>query len=160
MRENLVTESAPDAHVAARVRGAVAALLERDALLFQVDANERSITHRLALHLTPVFPDWDVDCEYNRKGFNQKKIVHALGGGGEPNSTDGSRVFPDIVVHHRTKPENLLVIEVKKSTSNQNDDADLHKLQFFRGQLGYTHALFLRFARGSETPAVERAVWC
>ncbi len=158
--EDLVIPNAPDANVAARVRGALAVLLEADALLFKVDANERSLTHRLAVHLTPVFPDWDVDCEYNRKGFEQKKIIHQLGGEDDPNTTNGSRVFPDIIVHHRTKPENLLVIEVKKSTSNESDDADLHKLQLLRVQLGYTHALFLRLACGAETPAVEKAVWC
>jgi len=158
--EDRVNQNAPDADIAARVRAAVGALLEVDALLFRVDANERSLTHRLALHLTAAFPGWDVDCEYNRKGFDQKKIIHELGGEGEPNSTNGSRVFPDIIVHHRTKPENLLVIEVKKSTSDRSDDADLHKLQLLRAQLGYTHALFLRLVCGVETPAIEKAVWC
>jgi hypothetical protein len=158
--EDLVVQNAPDADVAARVRRAVQVLLEVDALLFKVDANERSLTHRLALHLTPVFPDWDVDCEYNRKGFDQKKIIHVLRGEDELNGTNGSRVFPDIVVHRRTKPANLLVIEVKKSTSNQTDDADLNKLRLLREQLGYIHALFLRFVCEAETPAVEKAVWC
>jgi len=159
--EDLVIQNAPDADVATRVRGAIATFLEVDELLFKVDANERSLTHRLALHLTPAFPDWDVDCEYNRKGFDQKKIVHALGDEGEPNGTNGSRVFPDIVIHQRTRPaKNLLVIEVKKSTSNESDDADLKKLQLLRDQLGYSRALFLRFVCGAEGPAVERAVWC
>jgi hypothetical protein len=63
-------------------------------------------------------------------------------------------------VHHRTKPENHLVIEVKKSTSRRNDDEDCKKLRLLREQLGYTHALFLRFACGSKPPVVEKAVWC
>ncbi len=157
--DELVIKSAPDIEIANKVRGAVAKLVELDALLFTVDANERSLTHRLALHLTPAFSDWDVDCEYNRTG-SEPKVIHVLGCKGEPNDTNGSRVFPDILVHHRTKPENLLVIEVKKSTSNRSDDTDIAKLKLLRAELGYSQALFIRFACGAQTPAVERVVWC
>ena len=74
-------------------------------------------------------------------------------------SAPGSRVYPDVIVHHRGKPENLLVIEVKKSTSNRSDDADLAKLQALRQQLGYQYALFLRFGSGTAAPTLERIVW-
>src|SRR5713101_6875714 len=137
--DELVIKSAPDIEIANKVRGAVAKLVELDALLFTVDANERSLTHRLALHLTPAFSDWDVDCEYNRTG-SEPKVIHVLGCKGEPNDTNGSRVFPDILVHHRTKPENLLVIEVKNSTSNRSDDTDIAKLKLLRAELGYSQA--------------------
>jgi hypothetical protein len=157
---DLLIQDAPDTEVARCVRQAVATFLECDGLLLITDANERSVAHRLAFHLTGVFPDWDVDCEYNRKGFDLPKVIFLLGQSGEPESANGSRVFPDIVVHRRTKPENLLVIEIKKSTSHVSDDADLQKLRLLREQLGYTYALFLRFVSGSKSPDVERAVWC
>ena len=153
-----IFEGAPDGAVAEAVAAAVAELFTRDAFIFQVDANERSITHRLAVHLTPLFPDWNVDCEYNRDGFDPK-MLHGPGDAEDPNETNGSRVYPDVIVHHRGKPENLLVIEVKKSTSNRSDDADLAKLQALRQQLGYQYALFLRFGSGTAAPTLERIVW-
>jgi hypothetical protein len=63
------------------------------------------------------------------------------------------------IVHHRGKPENLLVIEVKKSTSKISDEADLTKLQRLRRQLGYQYVLFLRFGCGTATPTLEQVVW-
>src|SRR6267143_1329390 len=50
---NAILEGVPDAAVAEAVFTAVTEVFERDAFLFQVDANERSITRRLAVHLTP-----------------------------------------------------------------------------------------------------------
>lgn len=158
---NAILEGAPDGAVAEAVSIAVAELFEHDAFLFQVDANERSITHRLAVHLTPLLPDWNVDCEYNRDGFDPK-MLHGPSGAEGPNETNGSRVYPDIIVHHRGKRgvlENLLVIEVKKSTSSRSDDADLEKLHTLRQQLGYQYALFLRFDSGTTFPTLERIVW-
>ena len=156
--EHAILESAQDKALAAAVAAAVADLFEGDAFLFQIDANERSITHRLAIHLTARFHEWDVDCEYNRDGFDPK-MLHGPDGGGDPNETDGSRVYPDIIVHHRGKSENLLVIEVKKSTSKISDEADLAKLQGLRQQLGYQYALFLRFGCGTAMPTLEKVVW-
>lgn len=58
--------TAPDRDVAEHVRGSLLRLLAEDAYLFEADANERSISHRLALYLEEEFPGWNVDCEYNR----------------------------------------------------------------------------------------------
>lgn len=49
-------------------------LIKKDRYLLEVDANERSITNRLALYLKSVFPEYDVDCEYNRNGKHPKKL--------------------------------------------------------------------------------------
>jgi len=49
-----------------KVRAATELLIRKDAHLLKIDVNERSITHRLALHLQDAFKGWDVDCEYNR----------------------------------------------------------------------------------------------
>ena len=157
--EELIAHDAPDATIAKRVSAAVISLLQYDAYLFECNLNERSITHRLAVHLAPQFPNWHIDCEYNRDEFDAKTL-HAFEQKGESNETNGSRVFPDIVIHHRGKCENLLVIEVKKSTSNRTDENDLAKLRALRQELKYSHALFLRFTTGSKHPAVETAEWC
>jgi len=47
-------------------------------------------------------------------------------------STDddsGKSVFPDIIVHRRTVPENLLAIELRKATNHQPGEHDRHKLR-------------------------------
>ena len=36
--------------------------------LFEHDLGERTLTHRLAVHLEKQFPDWKVDCNYDRLG--------------------------------------------------------------------------------------------
>jgi hypothetical protein len=155
-----ILEGAPDGDVARAVAAAVTALFDRDAFLFKHNANERSITHCLAIHLALRFFGWHVDCEYNRDGFDPE-ILHRSGED-EASETNGSRVYPDIIVHHRGRPgklENLLVIEVKKTTSSRSDQFDLSKLKALREQLDYQHALFLRFRCGAATPKVETVVW-
>src|ERR1700684_32293 len=47
----------------------VAALKEfyaREAFLFEHDLGERALTHRLALHVERQFPDFEVDCDFDR----------------------------------------------------------------------------------------------
>lgn len=154
----LILKGAPDQAAAEALYAAVKTLFDRDAFLFRADANERSITHQLAAYLAPHFPNWHVDCEYNRDGFDPK-MVDLADGDDAPDETDGSRVYPDIIVHHRGKPENLLVIEVKKSTSSRSDQGDLAKLQALREQLGYRHSVFIRFGCGTAAPTLEKVVW-
>ncbi len=62
------------------------------------------IAHKLAEYLTPRFPKWDVDCEYNRL-FDEAKRLNIRG--------QVVHVIPDIIVHHRDTLDNLLVIEAK-----------------------------------------------
>jgi hypothetical protein len=138
-----------------KVYTAIARVLERDAYLLRVDVNERSITHRLALYLQEEFEDWDVDCEYNRNREDTKRLrvgedVHACVETFTTDDTQGKTVYPDIVVHHRGTDENLLVIEVKKSTSKIDNDFDLSKLAQFKYQLKYCCALFLKFTTGDK----------
>src|SRR4029079_14086729 len=47
-------------------------------------------------------------------------------------STDdhlGKSIYPDVVVHQREIPDNLLAIEVRKSANHQPLEHDQHKLQ-------------------------------
>ena len=43
------------------VCSALERLIAKDSYLLLVDANERSLTHQLAVHLAKAFPDYDVD---------------------------------------------------------------------------------------------------
>jgi hypothetical protein len=147
--ERRLIETAPDHEVATHVAAAVTRLLrsgDGDRYLLEVDANERSISHRLALYLEDEFPGWHVDCEYNRDGHDPKRLQL------EPDTVlsdddQGKTVFPDIIVHKRGQVQNLLAIEIKKD-SGESSKHDLEKLAGLRKQLGYTHALSIRFGTG------------
>ena len=57
----------------------VAALQEfyaREAFLFEKDLGERTLTHRLAVHLERQFSGWEVDCDYNRLGERRLRLPH------------------------------------------------------------------------------------
>jgi len=130
--------------------------LSEESLLLVNNSSEQAITHRLAVKLENAFEGWDVDCEYNRNQETIKRLMYAV-------SPDGlieeRNVVPDIIVHKRMTENNLLVIEVKKSTNQEPDDRDLAKLNAFKEQLGYKYALFIRFLTGSQNPSVQRLEW-
>ena len=84
----------------------------RETFLFEHDLGERALTHRLAVHLEKQFPGWEVDCDYDRLGERTLRLPH-----GTIVSTDdhlGKSIYPDIVVHQREIPNNLLAIEVQE----------------------------------------------
>ena len=118
------------AEVEAELEKMVRALGEffaRETHLFDKDLGERVLAHRLAVHIEHQFAGWDVDCDYNRLGERRLKLPK-----GSIVSTDddsGKSVFPDIVVHHRSVPENLLAIELRKVVNHQPVEHDRHKLR-------------------------------
>jgi hypothetical protein len=118
------------AEVEAELEKLVRALGEfyaRETHLFDKDLGERVLAHRLAVHVEHQFSGWDVDCDYNRLGERRLKLPK-----GSIVSTDddsGKSVFPDIVVHHRAVPENLLAIEARKVVNHQPLEHDRHKLR-------------------------------
>lgn len=108
----------------------VAALKEfyaREAFLFDHDFGERTLTHRLAVHVERQFPDFDVDCDFDRLGPRTLNLPR-----GSIVSTDdhlGKSVYPDITVHQRMVPNNLLAIEVRKAGNHQPVEHDRQKLR-------------------------------
>ena len=116
-----------------------------------IDVAERSIASRLASLLRPRFPELDVDVEYNRMGEIPKSIAW---------NEDPELVLPDIVVHQpMNNDQNLLVIEIKKSSSATSKENDLRKLAAFRSDLFYQHALFLRLGVGDHAGTVTECEW-
>ena len=152
------------------VNAALEKLVRKDSFLLEYDANERTITHRLAIYLAEELHDWDVDCEYNRHIHAKKEIVLRLINQGYTEllqkrysvdeMPDSLTVFPDIVVHHRgTDDSNLLVIEAKKTSSTAMDDEfDRCKLIAYKSQFGYRFAAFIRFCSGDK-PGFEPPEW-
>lgn len=58
-------------------------------------------------------------------------------------------IYPDIIVHKRGKKDNLLIIEIKKSTSNEKE-FDHAKLECYTDQslptsLRYKYGLYIEF---------------
>jgi hypothetical protein len=91
------------------------------------DLGERTLTHRLAVYVERQFPGWQVDCDYNRLGERALQLPH-----GTIVSTDdtlGKSIYPDIVVHQRAIPNNLLAIELRKGSNHQPLEHDQHKLK-------------------------------
>ena len=99
----------------------------REAFLLEKEAGERALTHRLAVHFEKQFPGWEIDCEYDRLGDRTLRLPH-----GSIVSTDdhlAKSIYPDIVVHQRAIPNNLLAVEVRKSANHQPLEHDQHKLR-------------------------------
>lgn len=153
-----------------KIEKAIQLLWEHDSWLLIHDLSEQSITHRLAMHIQHLFPEYHVDCEYNgnidssngRKRISVLKgdIIHAklLKKGEEEidEETLDRAVFPDIIVHRRgSNQDNLLIIEVKKSSSRVPRDYDFLKLQAYTSPnygngLNYKLGVFLDFKTGTK----------
>jgi hypothetical protein len=108
----------------------VAALREfyaHETWLLENDLGERTLTHRLARDIEKQFSGWEVDCNYDRLGERTLRLPH-----GTIVSTDdhlAKSVYPDIVVHQREIPNNLMALEVRKASNHQPVEHDQHKLQ-------------------------------
>lgn len=110
-----------------KVVAALAEFYAQETFLLEKDVGERPLTHRLAVHFEKQFVGWQVDCDYDRLGERTLRLPH-----GSIISTDdhlGKSVYPDIVVHQREIPNNLLAIEVRKSANHQPLAHDQHKLR-------------------------------
>lgn len=122
--------------------------LHKDNQLLEYNVNERAISHKLAEYIQILFPEWDVDCEYNRRE-NDIKRLNRIKECDEQRKTD--IIYPDIIVHHRGEEDNLLVIEIK--TNGQDDICDRKKLQLLTqkdGEYGYDWGLYLQFNRTNQ----------
>ena len=108
----------------------IAALREfyaHETFLFEKDVGERAITHRFAVYLDGQFQGWSVDCNYDRLGERTLHLPH-----GTIISTDdhlGKSIYPDVVVHQREIPNNLLTIEIRKASNHTPLEHDQQKLK-------------------------------
>jgi hypothetical protein len=98
-----------------------------ETFLLEKEAGERALTHRLAVQFERQFPGWEIDCEYDRLGDRTLRLPR----GTTVSSDDhlAKSIYPDIVVHQRGIPNNLLAIEVRKSANHQPLEHDQHKLR-------------------------------
>jgi hypothetical protein len=142
------------------VEKALVKLQKNDSQLFEKDVNERSITHKLAEYLQQEIAPWNVDCEYNRRLDEPKRVKVPKGGVGW-DDLESRTVYPDIIVHKRATTRNLLVIEVKKSNSPISEEFDKDKLRAFtQAPFKYKFGLFILFHLDSRgmSPTLEWSV--
>lgn len=117
-------------------------ILTKDRKLFELNSSERSISNKFATYLYPEFPEWEIDCEYNRYMNTIKKLKK---------KGKDEQIYPDIIIHQRESKKNLLVIEIKKSPpyslTNQKVKEDLERLQKMTSDKKYKYqfGLFILF---------------
>jgi hypothetical protein len=131
-------------------------LLKGEPRPLQPGVSERSVAHRLAVHMEGFFEEWDVDCEYNRHGLNSKELA-GIKACDEQKKTD--RIYPDIIVHQRKdnqdqpkEGENLLVIELK--LDDECDVCDKKKLELLtdlNGRFKYQLGLYINIGNNKYT---------
>lgn len=110
-----------------KVVTALQELYSRERFLLDKDVGERALTHRFAVYLERRFPSWSVDCDFDRLGERTLNLPH-----GSIVSTDdhlGKSIYPDVVVHKREIPTNLLAVEIRKASNHQSLAHDQHKLR-------------------------------
>jgi len=64
----------PEDNIKSKISSALEELFENDAVLLVNDVAERAITSALARYIQNYFPEWDVDCEYNRNISDVKRL--------------------------------------------------------------------------------------
>lgn len=140
-------QTASDNDTIGRLEMALERLLERDGALLDEDATERSITCRLACHLQPLFPEWDVDCEFNCWQAPEQRKGHLVVATGS-NETEARTIFPDILIHRRRHKERLAVIELQKGSQPSSRHRELRKLGQCQARLGCRHAVLIEIGLG------------
>lgn len=114
-------------------------------------AAERAIVFRWAYYLNALLePEfkaaqgshdnpYTIDLEYNRHNFGKKQLQY-------------KSIYPDLIIHRRDTPDNLLVVECKGWWNHNNDeiDKDKNRLKLMTQQSGdfqYRLGLFITFEK-------------
>lgn len=121
-------------------------LLKNNRYLLENNLHERTLTHKLAEYLQLEFPEYNVDCEYNRNGLEPKKLESLIEDIKSSDDT-GKTVYPDIIIHNRNTNDNFIVIEAKKSNNTADDKK---KLKAYKTDLKYKYAFAVKFWVGSD----------
>jgi hypothetical protein len=149
-------------------------VFDKDIYLLKNDLSERAITHRLAVCMEDKFKGFNIDCEYNGHADSaHRKIIKLLREKvraiGLLQKDDGENeilsryVFPDIIVHKRGPNNfgaNLLIVEVKKTTSKIKEDYDIEKLSRYtsleyENDLAYSLGVFILFIIDKNEPSYQ-----
>ena len=118
-----------------KIREALKMFIIKDRqVLLRVDIYEPTISHRIAVYLEGLFPEFDIDCEYNKTLLGDKKNI------------EDKKIRPDIIIHKRgNNYDNSVILEIKKSGKNSKlAKADIEKLKScMTGSLNYDLGVFI-----------------
>ncbi len=121
-------------------------LYKNEHFLITNTANEGSITHKFAEYIQFRFPEWNVDCEYNRRGEDVPEDL--------PNQDTS---YSDVIIHLRNTQYNLVVIEAKRvrtknSTNYEINEHDKSKIKTYveSPDYHYQFGLWIYFHRKIE----------
>ena len=127
-----------------KIKRAFKEFVKRDYYLLQNNTSEQSMAHRLAIYIEVEFPDYDVDCEFNRNGLDERpKLLQVM----KDQSGKTGRIYPDIIVHKRGKEIGMVAIETRKPGQKSKRDLvfDRLKLKGYLDELSYKHAFYITF---------------
>ena len=109
--------------------------------IIRIDINERTLSARLMFHLQTIlledelyrekYKTYSVDCEYNRINEIEYKILKVCEYIEKTKNFEevDKKVYPDVIVHKRNENNNLIVIEMKKSTLNDEKCKEKDKIR-------------------------------
>jgi len=133
-----------------RLHRAMSLVLDNDSYLIEHGPSERAVAHRLAVYLEQEFPEWHVDCEYNRQGGDTSRKQVRLNG-------VLKNADPDIIVHRRGRVDrdgsgpgrNLLAVEVKPQDGDPKEIRhDMNKLLEYLDTHHYAFAVLVLYEIG------------
>ena len=113
--------------------------LKEDSYLSDIDANERSQTHKIAEYLQQILPEYNVDCEYNRnlrqeKTLNFFEIVNKIKDFLEDDSSSN-----ELAGHERTTVLKLLeMITQKNIIADESNNPQMRGGNNYVGYLTFT----------------------
>lgn len=141
-----------------RLRLGIEVLNEADRSLLTRDVHEQSVGARLAYHLQALFPDHDVDVEYNRHEADPKRLEIDPKCANKTNDEGETLVRPDVIVHQRGHDfSNLLVLEIKKEGNDEGTDCDVQRIMAFVQDetFDYTCGAVVQYRAGENTEGLQ-----
>lgn len=109
-----------------------------DNYLIEHNAHEQTISSRFALHLQHLFPEWNVDVEYNRQGENFDSKADSI----------GNNRKPDVIIHKRgSAGPNLAIFLIKCEWNTKDRQADKQVLNSLKNKHRYQYAFLVEIKK-------------
>ena len=113
-----------------------------DGYLIEHNAHEQAISSRFALHLQHLFPEWNVDVEYNRQGDNFDSKEDYV----------GHNRKPDVIIHKRgSAGPNLVIFLIKCEWNTQDRQKDEQVLISLKNKHRYEYAFLVEIKKNNFT---------
>jgi len=150
-----------------RIQIAVKILLKNEFYNLANNTSERNLSAKLSCYLAGLFPEYDVDAEYDKNLYVQKQLeihkaeMQQYRDPDKIHDDDLYSIIPDVIIHTRSTNNNLVVIEVKKNgNSAKSKEFDELKLKLLTSNEGINHyhyklGIALILGTGTDTGCCE-----